>query len=82
MADNGIKSRLAEMSDSELYTLISAVCAAAGLDAGRTRALCADIPRLRRMIAALSDKQISALLASLGEQDASEMLRRLGGGNG
>lgn len=80
MSEKSIKDRLSAMSDEELYKLINAVCAAAGLDPGRTRALTSDIPKLRRMIAALSDRQVSNLLASLGNADTGEMLKRLGGG--
>ena len=81
MAEKSIKARLSAMSDGELYSVISAVCAAARLEPERARALTGDIPRLRRMLEALSDRQISSLIASLGEADASEMLRRLGGKN-
>lgn len=78
MADNGIKGRLAALSDSELYGVISAVCAAAGMDAKKTRQMTSDIPRLRRMLSSLSEKQIGALISSLGKDDLQELMQKLG----
>lgn len=78
MHENDIKNKLAGLSDSDLYKLINAVCIAAGMDRSKADTLTSDIPRLRRMLTTLSDKQISTLMASLGANDAGEMLKRLG----
>ncbi|MBR2473970.1 MAG: hypothetical protein IKB51_02950 [Clostridia bacterium] len=80
MSDMSIKDRLVGMSDIELYRLINSACAAAGVDRRKAEQLTSDIPRLRRMIAALSDRQISDLLASLGSRDINDTLRQIGGG--
>ena len=78
MADNGIKARLAALSDGELYGLICAVCAAAGMDKKKTAKLTSDIPRLRRMLEGLSEKQISSLIGTLGKDGVQDIMRRLG----
>ena len=80
MSENSLKSKLSKLSDDELYKLIYAVCTAAGLEKQKADYLTSDIPKLRRMLTALSDKQISSLLASLGTADAGEMINKLGQG--
>jgi len=79
MTDMNIRERLMAMSDIELYKLINAAFAAAGLDQRKTESMTSDVQRLRRMISSLSDRQISALLASLGSRDVGEALRQFGG---
>ena len=79
MSDMNIRERLMAMSDIELYKLINAAFAAAGLDQRKTESMTSDVQRLRRMISSLSDRQISALLASLGSRDVGELLRQIGG---
>lgn len=79
MTDMNIRERLMAMSDIELYKLINAAFAAAGLDQRKTESMTSDVQRLRRMISSLSDRQISALLASLGSRDVGELLRQFGG---
>ena len=77
MADNDIKAKLSSLSDADLYSLINAVCVAAGMDPKKAGAMTGDIPRLRRMLLALSDKQISALVSSLGKDDVKDVISRL-----
>ena len=78
MADTDIKAKLATLSDGELYGLINAVCVAAGMDSKKASAMTSDIPRLRRMLSALSDKQIATLIGTLGKDDVQDIMRRLG----
>ena len=78
MAKNDIKATLASLTDMELYNLINAVCVAAGMDAKKANSMTSDIPRLRRMLSALSDAQIAALMSSLGKEDVSDVIGRLG----
>lgn len=75
---NEISSQLASLSDSQLCSIIAAVSAAAGLESEKTQALTSDIPRLRNMLSAMSDKRISQLLSTLGSVDSAEILRKLG----
>ena len=82
MADNGIKAKLSSLTDAELYEIINAVCIAAGMDQKKASAMTADIPKLRRMLLALSDKQIVALIGSLGTADRQDIMQRLGSQNG
>ena len=63
---------------AELYEIINAVCIAAGMDQKKASAMTADIPKLRRMLLALSDKQIAALIGSLGAADRQDIMQRLG----
>ena len=78
----GLSQQLASLSDAELKSIITAVCAAAGVREGKTAELTSDIPRLRRMLSAMSDRRIASLLATLGNSEVSDMLRKLGeGGN-
>ena len=77
MTENSLKSKLSGLSDDELYKLIYTGCTAAGLDRQKADYLTSDIPKLRRMLSSLSDKQISSLLASLGASDLSGVLDRL-----
>ena len=76
--ENDIKAKLSSLSDMELYKLINAVCVASGMDAKRASAMTSDIPRLRRMLLALSDSQISTLVSSLGKDDIKDVIGRLG----
>lgn len=73
-----LSRQLSSLSDDELHSMITAVCAAAGVSAEKTAELTSDIPRLRRMLNAMSDRRISALLSTLGVSDVSEILRKLG----
>ena len=66
MNSRGLKEKLSALSDMELYNLISAVALTSGIDKAQAQALCSDIPRLRRMIASLSDEQISVMLRAMG----------------
>ena len=77
MSEKSLKSKLSGLSDEELYKIINAVCIAAGLDRKKADHLTSDIPRLRRMLCSLNDKQISSLLATLGTKDTSEIFSRL-----
>ena len=76
MNSRGLKEKLSALSDLELYNLISAVALASGIDKARAQALCSDIPRLRRMIASLSDEQISVMLRAMG--NGADLKRFLG----
>lgn len=60
-----IRDKLLGASDEELYAAINAVCAAAGIDECRRRALTADLPRLRRMLASLSGQQLSSIVGMM-----------------
>ena len=80
MSDRSIKEKLNGLSDEELYKLIRSVCIAVGMDSAKENALISDIPRLRRMLGALNDKQIASLMTSLGAEERSELAKRLGGG--
>ena len=68
MADKNvnIRDRLLGMSDAQLYEMAVSVCNAAGMDKKKSAELTGNIPRLRRMLSSLSDKQITALLSSVG----------------
>ena len=81
MPGSNIKEKLSQMSDEELYNLINAVCVAAGMDRKKATSLTSDIPRLRRMLSALSDKQIASLVASLGKDDVNYIMNRIGRGS-
>lgn len=74
---DAFKTRIAKLSDAELYALINSVCASVGLDAKKAHELTSDIPKLRRMLGSLSDKQISALIGSLGSNDVSDAKKKL-----
>jgi hypothetical protein len=52
------------------------------MDQKKASAMTADIPKLRRMLLALSDKQIAALIGSLGTADRQDIMQRLGSQNG
>lgn len=75
---NELSRQLSSLSDSELKSIITAVCAAARVPAEKADELTSDIQRLRRMLNAMSDRRISALLSTLGASDVSEILRKLG----
>ncbi len=80
MKQKSIKEKLSSLDDIELYNVINAVCLASGLDESKTKNLTGNIPRLRKMLASLDEKQINTLLASLGrsgENEIAEMIRRL-----
>ena len=72
-----LTKQLSTLSDAELKSIITAVCAAAGTSPEKTAQLTSDIPRLRRMLSAMSDRRISALLSTLGNSDVSDILRKL-----
>ena len=74
----GLNKQLSSLSDEELKSIITAVCAAAGVREGKTAELTSDIPKLRRMLSAMSDRRIATLLATLGNSEVSEILRKLG----
>lgn len=76
MAENSIAEKLSSLSDMELYNMINAVCEAVGMDAKKSAALISDIPRLRRMISALSDKQLSNLISSLSTEQRKELFEK------
>ena len=75
-----LSRQLSSLSDTDLKSIITAVCAAAGVREGKTAELTSDIPRLRRMLSAMSDKRIASLLSTLGGSEVSDMLRKLGDG--
>ena len=72
-----LSKQLSSLSDTELKSIITAVCAAARTSPEKTAQLTSDIPRLRRMLNAMSDRRISALLSTLGNSDVSDILRKL-----
>ena len=77
MADsNSLKAKLNSLDDMQLYNLINSVALAAGMDAKKAKALTGDIPRLRKMLSSLDDKQINTLLATLGKGTAEDILGR------
>ena len=74
----GLSQQLSSLGDNELKSIITAVCAAAGVREEKTAELTSDIPRLRRMLSAMSDRRISSLLSTLGNSEISDMHRKLG----
>ena len=77
MADNSsLKAKLNSLDDMQLYNLINSVALAAGMDAKKTKALTGDIPRLRKMLSTLDEKQISTLLSMVGNGTVNDLLSR------
>lgn len=77
MAKNGLKDRLATLSDSELSTLILSISAAAGVPESSVRALTDDISSLRKKLSSLGDAEIAALLSAIGTTDAERAIKNL-----
>ena len=77
MAHNSMKEKIQALDDMQLYTLISNVVRASGMDEKRIAHLTGDIPRLKRMLCSLSDEQINTLLSSLGRGTANDIINRL-----
>ena len=80
MAKTGLKDRLQTLSDSELYTLITSITAAAGIPKESVCALTDDIPSLRKKLSALGDGEIAALLSAIGTSSADEAIKRFKNG--
>lgn len=77
MAENSIKAKIEALDDLQLYNLINTVALSSGLDAKKASKLTGDIPRLRRMLSSLDDKQINTLLSSLGRGTVNDIIERL-----
>ena len=74
-----LKSKLENTDDEKLKQMLYALATASGMNIEKKNALLSDIPRLRRLLTDTSDEQISQIIASLGGESLTEILRKLNG---
>ena len=74
-----LKLKLENTDDEKLKQMLNALATASGMNVEKKNALLSDIPRLRRLLTDTSDEQLSQIIASLGGESLTEILRKLNG---
>ncbi len=75
MKNMPLKERLNSVGDSELKSIIIAVCTASGMDKSQTDSLISDIPKLRASLMKTEDGQLEKLMHSLGRADVENVIK-------
>ena len=78
MKNENLKRKLENTDDETLKRLIFTVASAAGMSADKAAGLVTNLPELRKRISKMDDVQLATMIASMGNEGAANMLKRLG----
>ena len=78
MKNDNLKRKLENTDDETMKRLIFTVASVAGMSADKAAELVANLPELRKKISKMDEGQLATLLASMGNEGAANVLKRLG----
>ena len=78
MKSDNLRRKLENTDDETLKRLIFTVASAAGMSAEKAAELVTNLPELRKKISKMDEVQLATALASMGNEGAANVLKRLG----